>query len=310
MSIFRQIIYKGYVLLLMAFTIWYGSFMYFLIFGFEGKEKAAASIEALFSGEVAVPEEDLTEEERMFEQLLREQGARSETDLGFKVVDQPFIEGRFHHVGFRIQKDKASMCVRCHGNVPHNESKELRSFLNMHAFYLACEACHARTEEGEPAWEFGWYNKDNGDIVSNPVALVDIEEIYTSENADDIYPTYGNYGAKIAPGRQEGGEFKVLHGPKEIAFVEKYTEQQERLQPEKKSQMKTVIHRKVASEPVECDLCHTEEDPYFSFEELGYPPTRARELTNTAVVGMIRKYNEFYIPNFLSPGGQEKSEKE
>jgi hypothetical protein len=303
MTILGQIIYKVYVLLLMAFTVWYGVFMYSLIFGFEGKEEAAASLLELTGG---VEMEDLTEEEKMFTKLLSEQGARSETNLGFKVIEQPFIEGRFHHVGFQIQKDSASMCVKCHGNVAHNESKELRSFLNMHAFYLACETCHATPEEGDPPWQFRWYDKDTGEIVPNPTALADIEAIYASEDSIESYPTYGNYGAKIVPGAEESGGFKLLHGPKEMLFVEKFVAEQERLQPEQKSQMKTVIHRKVANDPVGCDGCHTQEDQYFSFAELGYPPTRERELTNTAVVGMIRKYKEFYIPSFLAPGGRRE----
>lgn len=299
MNILKQIIYKGYVVLLMTFTVWYGVFMYSLIFGFEGKDEAAASLLDLTGGA-----EEMTEEEKMFTRLLAEQETRSETNLGYKVINQPFIEGRFHHVGFQIQKDSASMCVKCHGNVAHNESKELRSFLNMHAFYLACETCHATPEEGAPAWQFRWYDKDTGEIVPNPTALAEIEEIYTSEEFLHSYPTYGNYGAKIVPGAGEGNEFKLLHGAKEMLFVEKFITEQERLQPEQKSQMKTVIHRKVANEPVECDGCHTQEDQYFSFAELGYPPTRERELTNTAVVGMIRKYKEFYIPSFLTPGSR------
>jgi len=301
MNIIQQIIYKGYVIALMVFTVWYGIFMYGLIFGFEGKEEAATSLLELTG--TGIEADDLTEEEKMFTRLLAEQDSRSETNLGFKVIEQPFIEGRFHHVGFQIQQDSASMCVKCHGNVAHNESKELRSFLNMHAFYLACETCHATPDEGAPDWQFRWYDKDTGDLVTNPPALSEIEEIYTHEDAHS-YPTYGNYGAKIVPGVDEGNQFRLLHGAKEMLFVEKFIAEQERLQPEQKSQMKTVIHRKVANEPVECDGCHTRENQYFSFAELGYPPTRERELTNTAVVGMIRKYKEFYITSFLSPGGR------
>lgn len=295
-AILKKIIFKLYVIGLMCFTAWYGYFMYPLIFGFEGKEEAAESLKEL--GQAG------TEEEQMFVKLIAEQTHQKKTDLGYRVIEQPYIEGRFHHIGFQIQEDKASTCVRCHGNVPHDKSKEIRSFLNMHTFYLACETCHSQPEKGKPKYGFGWYNKDNGQFVGNPKALLKIEESFTSIQEKRQFPIYGNYGAKIAPRASDGS---LLHGAKEMAFVERFLSEQERLKPEKKSQMKLVIHRKVSTDPVACSDCHQDTGYYIPFDKLGYPPTRMRELTNTAVVGMIDKYKEFYIPNFLEPGGGKRN---
>ena len=273
--------------------------MYPLIFGFEGKEEAAASLKEIAYG--------TTEEEEMFTRLMSEQTQKKTTDLGYRKIEQPYIGGRFHHIGFQIQKDEASICVRCHGNVPHDESKEIRSFLNMHAFYLACETCHSKPEKDKAPWMFRWYDKTTGKLVANPTALLDIEKSYMTPEEKQQYVIYGNYGAKIAPGLDDFGEVKLLHGAKEMKFVERYLTDQAKLGPEQKSQMKRVIHRKVSKEPVECKGCHSEEaDQYIPLALLGYPPTRIRELTNLAVVGMIRKYKQFYIPNFLKPGGSEK----
>ncbi len=284
----------------MVFTVWYGYFMYPLIFGFEGKEQAAASLREL--GDAG------GEEEAMFLRLIAEQTKTSKTDLGYTVIDQPYIEGRFHHIGFTIQQDKASTCVRCHGNVPHDGSKEVRSFLNMHAFYLACETCHSTPEGDGEAWKFQWYDKDDGQITENPRALLEIENRYRTahEQYKPSYPIYGNYGAKVAPTVNDSGTTKLLHGQKEMAFVGKYITEQERLKPEQKSQMKSVIHRKVSKEPVQCGQCHRQENQYLPFAELGYPPARLKELTNVAVVNMIGKYEKFYIPTLLNPGGAEK----
>ena len=279
----------------MIFTVWYGYFMYPLIFGFEGKEEAATSLKEM--GNVG------TQEEEMFVRLIAEQTHRKKTDLGYRVIEQPYIEGRFHHIGFNIQKDKASICVQCHGNVPHDKSKEIRSFLNMHTFYLACETCHSLPEKSADAWSFQWYDKDTGEIVGNPQALMRLEDMVTKKEEIKQYPVYGNYGVKIAPAINDRGEIKLLHGNKEMKFAERYQNEQDLLAPEKKSQMKRVIHRKVSKEPTQCKQCHREEDPYIPFDELGYPPTRVGELTNVAVVGMIRKYKKFYLPNFLKPGG-------
>ncbi len=294
-KLLKKVVFKLYVIFLMVFTVWYGYFMYPLIFGFEGKEKAEASLKEM--GKAG------TEKEKMFVKLISEKAHTRKTDLGYRVIDQPYIEGRFHNIGFAVEPDKASICVRCHGNVPHDHSKEIRSFLNMHAFYLGCETCHIQPGKDAPAWEFRWYDKATGKVAENPVALVEIEDSYKTAESMRKYPVYGNYGAKIAPGRIEDGEFRFLHNEDDMAFVARYIAEQDHLGPEQKSQMKRVIHDAVNKKPLQCDGCHQQKAPYIPFGELGYPPRRVSELTDTSVVGMIRKYKEFYIPNFLTPGG-------
>ncbi len=290
---FKALIFKGYVVFLMAFTVWYGNFMYPLVFGFEGKEQAEVSLKEM--GKAG------TDEERMFVSLIAEQGKKSRIDLGYRVIEQPYIEGRFHHIGFERQQDNASNCVLCHGNVPHDKSKEVRSFLNMHAFYVACETCHIRPEKKDEKLVFRWYDKNTGKPAENPAALVEIEKSFATADSA-FYPTYGNYGAKIAPGTIEGDSFSFLHGDKDKAFVERYLKEERQLSQKQKSQMKKLMHKDINKDPIECNQCHQEKDPYIPFAALGYPPRRVDELTNTAVVGMIDKYKEFYIPNFLTPG--------
>ena len=292
-KLLKTIVFKVYVVFLMAFTVWYGQFMYPLVFGFEGKHGAEVSLKEL--GHAG------TEEEALFVKLISSKGETQTTDLGYRVIEQPYIEGRFHHIGFEVEKDSASVCVRCHGNVPHDKSKELRSFLNMHAFYAACETCHIRPVDDQPEWAFRWYSKKDGKLVTNPQALLDIENMYTNPE-ESFYPTYGNYGAKIAPGSIIDGEFSLIKTDKDKAFVERYIAENDQLNQQQKSQMKKVIHKGMNKEPIECNSCHQEKNPYIPFDELGYPPRRIDELTNTSVVGMIDKYKEFYIPDFLSSG--------
>lgn len=297
----KFIVFKGYVILLMIFTVWYGYFMAPLVFGFEGKEKAQQSLDNI--------RHNTTEEERMLNSMISSKGETSKTDLDYKVIEQPYIEGRFHHIGFEVQADNASICVRCHGNVPHDKSKEVRSFLNMHAFYTACETCHIRPVNNQPKWDFRWYNKKDGKLVSNPKVLVEIEQMY--EHPDSaIYPTYGNYGAKISPGivsknSNDKAGFSFLKTEKDKAFVERYIKDQDKLSQQQKSQMKKLIHKGINKKPIECNQCHQEDNSYIPFASLGYPPRRVDELTNTSVVGMIDKYKEFYIPNFLTPNSDD-----
>ena len=294
----KKLVFMLYVISLMAFTVWYGHFMYPLIFGFEGKEQAAESLKEIIKTE--------SEEETMFSRLIAEQTKTSQTDLGYRVIDESYIEGRFHHIGFTLQHDNTNICIRCHGSVPHDGSKETRSFLNQHAFYLACETCHSRPETDAEAWTFNWYDKETGKITGNPRALVEIEEMFTTEHDTPQYPTYGNYGVKVAPTQDDFGVRKLLHGEKEMAFVERYITEQELLKSEQKSQMKKVMHRKVSKDILQCKECHNQQDRYLPFEELGYPPTRLVELVNVPVVNMILKYQEFHFPTLLYPHDEDK----
>lgn len=296
---FKNLVFKVYVTLLMAFTVWYGYFMYPLIFGFAEKAGGAeASLKELGAAG--------TEDEKLFLKLLVTKEETSTIDLGYKVIEQPYIKGRFHHIGFHIETDNHSICIRCHGSVPHDQSKEIRSFLNMHAFYIACETCHIRTEENEAHWVFSWVDKETGLPVPNPPTLVEIEDSYLQErDYEKKYLTYGNYGTKITPGKMVNGKIEFLKRGKMMTFVEDFLEKQQVLGPAQKSQVKNVIHKGTNKKPIDCDQCHNDKDQYIPFGELGYPPRRTDELTNTAVVGMISKYSEFWIPSLLSPGISE-----
>ena len=287
----KQLVFKGYVILLMIFTVWYGYFMYPLIFGFEGKEEAEASLREM--GQAG------TEEEKLFVSLIASKEQTKKLVLADRVIEQTYIEGRFHHTGFRMDEDMASTCVNCHGNVPHNKSKEIRSFLNMHAYYTACQTCHIKPEENAGKFAFRWYDVKTGEQTVNPLALVEIEHKY-AEGDEGYYPVYGNYGAKIAPGIFTDNIFTFTKGTsKEI--VENYLKEVANMSPQKKSQMVEFIHKGISKQPIICDDCHNNKSPYLPYAELGYPPRRVEELTNSSVVGMIDKYKEFFLPAFVSP---------
>lgn len=296
----KKLVRNIYIIFLMVFTVWYGHFVYPLIFGFKGKTEAAAqSLMELGAAE--------TEEEKLFLKLIVDPVQTSKIDLGYKVIEQPYVEGRFHHIGFHIEPDKASNCVICHGNVPHNESREIRSFMNMHSFYLGCETCHIIPLDGEPPLIFRWHNKTTGRSVANPLKLVDNESIYTNqEDYERKYIVYGNYGAKISPGEIKDGRFEFLERGNMLSTVRTYLKEEKQLTSEQKSKAQKTIHKRVNKEPLKCDRCHNNTGQYLPFAELGYPPRRVDELIDPAVVGMIEKYKEFWIPSILAPGEMSK----
>ncbi len=293
----RKVIYILYTLALMAFTIWYANFIYPIIFAHSDSKHEEV---------VAEQETGKTEEELMFEKFLREQGETATTDLGYMVIKEQYVKGHFHHVGMTIEPDTSNVCIKCHGAVPHDKAKAIRAFLNMHAFFLACEVCHIPPPEGQPKWDFRWYDKKTGQPIANPPGLVTTE-----------IDKYGNYGAKIAPGVDKNGAFRFINTKKERDFVDEYLKKKDLLGETEQSKMKKVIHRKVAEEPILCEKCHTDDrKPYLPFAELGYPPRRISALTSTEVVGMVKKYQKFYIPKFLlqeekvnnEQGGEDKPE--
>ncbi len=279
----------------MAFTIWYGYFIYPVIFGFEGKEAAEYSLKEL--------DNVGTEEERLFLELLSEQSTTHQTDLGYKVIEQPYIEGRFHHIGFEVPEDKSSLCIRCHGNIPHDKSWEIRSFLNMHSFFLACETCHITSIDDHQDIAFRWYDKETSKIVSNPASLFEVSSQIESRKSISGFLNYGNYGAKITPVISQNDTFNRLYSDKQNSIVEKYLFEGSSLSPEKKTRFKTLLHKNIDKNPVKCEKCHQLQSPYIPFGNLGYPPSRVQELSHEELIEMIAKFKENYQQTEIQPGG-------
>ncbi len=279
----KKVIGKVYTIALMCFVLWYAFFITPLMLGHNERREELLKESKETHG---------TEIEKDFNKLLKEQGQTETLDLGTKVMDQMYIKGHFHQIGFKPEYDTHSLCVKCHGDIPHDKVKPIRAFLNMHAFYLACETCHIKPQEGKESWTFKWYDKKTGKVTTDPVDL-------KSGHID----RYGNYGAKIAPGFTENGQFRFINTEKERAFVDEYLKNKEKLAPSQQTRMKKAIHKMKSEKPVFCDGCHTTETPYLPFEKLGYLSHRVNDLTNTEVVGIVSKYKAFYMPKFLLPGG-------
>lgn len=291
LSRLKKLLGKLYVIALIVFAVWYGNFIYPVIFSHADTHEEPVQQQVF--GTTVKKTEGATFEEAALQKVLKEQKATASTDLGYTVVKEQYVKGHFHHIGMTVESDESNVCVRCHGAVPHDKSKAIRAFLNMHAFFIACETCHIKQKPEQGPWAFRWYDKKNGQVIANPPGLVATEK-----------EKYGNYGTKFAPGTLAAdGSFRFLNDDRERAFVTDYLKNKDGLSSTAQSKMKKVIHRMVDEKPLLCDGCHTSsQTPYIPFAELGYPPRRIQQLTNTEIVGMVQKYREFYIPKFLLPG--------
>ena len=214
--------------------------------------------------------------------------------LGYKVLEEKRIEGHFHHIGLDIGPDNRSYCVECHGDMPHDQIKNLRAFLNMHSFFISCQTCHVKLEGEEKTGEFRWYDRRTGVIIPSPV---EFEEP-------------GTYKSKILPMERVNGQLRRIDSEDRISFALEYKKSKDSLSEAQSTKAKKIIHKIVSKQPHICEDCHNSKDPALPLEKLGYPKKRIDSILSTEVVGLIKNYTKFYIPRMLNPGDKTEKERE
>jgi hypothetical protein len=242
--------------------------------------------------EIAEIKEQQKQEEKKttFEKIILESDERVKHYLGYRILEEKRIKGHFHHIGFDIGPDNRSYCVVCHGDMPHDAIKDLRAFLNMHAFFVGCQTCHVRLEGSSKTEVFKWYDRSTGEIVESPVKKY----------------KPGTYRVKIIPFESVNGVIQAVDSQERIDFAREFRERERTLTEAQKSRAKKLIHKIVSKQPYICEDCHQKESPLLPLESLGYPKERVDSVLGTEVVGMIKKYTEFYMPRMLQPGEVKK----
>jgi len=276
----------------MGIMIWAAFLFYPLIFGFEGKEAAQRSLYKLTGRE--------TPEEKMLKVGYNRRVSQTthKTDLGYTVIDEDYLKEHFHHIGVKFEHDKVNACVYCHGEVPHDKDKEIRSFLNMHSFTVSCELCHV--EKGRK-WDLAWFEVKTGDYVPNPSKLNEKEiGTWSLQGYKKIKEKSISYGAKISLFQKDDKEF--FSNGDDLSIAKTYMKKFKKYSNKKRKKDKNEMHENILKEPFECDHCHGREQEYVDYAELGYPPRRVKQLNDSAIVGMIGKYKKFYFPEFIDGG--------
>lgn len=259
------VVYCTYIVYILAMHIWHK----------EGGHEAAA------------PLDNLTQEEKLYREMLKGV-AKDEADSGYRDISIAYRLYEFHNVDVDAEKDKENLCVFCHGNVPHAKKKEIRAFLNMHAFFLACETCHIKVDEKQ----FVWYNISTGETKPQ----IEIESYL------------GKTMYKLLVLRKEGGTYIPYNTPDMKKFVDEFNSKVLEMSQAAKSAGLKIVHRPMSEKPVTCDNCHTltADESYIPLKEVGYPEHRIVRIIGNEVVGMIEKYKEFYLPEFLKPFKKEE----
>jgi hypothetical protein len=222
-----------------------------------------------------------------FKKIMLESDETVKHYLGYRVLEEMKIEGHFHHIDYEMEPDNRSYCIECHGDIPHNKTKEIRAFANMHSAFLACETCHVRLEGDQKTGVFKWYARKTGEIIPSPIQ-------------EGVAP--GLFHAKIVPFERIDGKLQRIDDQSKIDFARNYQRTEKTLTEDQKTEAKKIIHNRVAQNPYLCEDCHRRQNPLIPFEKIGYSKKRTDLLVSNEVVGMIRDYTKFYVPEMLHPG--------
>lgn len=189
----------------------------------------------------------------------------------------------FHNIDEAVLKGKesTSLCLECHGNYPHSKAPDVRSFLNAHAYFAACEVCHIQKKEVE-SMEYKWLSDQDGKELTQLIGKA------------------GMYGGKIVPIIYENGKARRLDESTDKEFIEEFLKLRNTFNADQQAEAKLRIHKDISAKPVFCDDCHRK-NGYLDFRKLHYEPHVARRLEVGEVGGMVKKYKEFYLPTMFDP---------
>jgi hypothetical protein len=191
---------------------------------------------------------------------------------------------RFHEAEVPVPKDSVSVCITCHGIMPHDINVHTRAYLNKHDMHMACETCHM-----EASKRYAWYN------------------IYTGElsNTIDVSKPLVLTAYKLAPVTLGQTDFLNQDLIKEAGVLLKEADSMSL--NERKSRLEE-FHKGRLKKPVECRTCHTGNvsDDFIHLDRVGYPQNRISQIKTNEVVGMLVDYDEF-IMLFLSTQDRDPS---
>jgi hypothetical protein len=239
-------------------------------------------------------EEGLTKEDKLYKEMI-EGVEKDHSGAAYKDINGIYKLYDFHKTERSAVLDSQNLCVSCHGDIPHDKKKEIRAFLNMHAFFMACETCHIRSENKLDT-KFVWYDKRTGE----------------EKETIDLSLYLGDTPYKLMPTSISGPEHRFYDTEQMKKYVTEFKSKVGEMIPSAKSASLKIIHRPMSEleKTVKCDDCHKSDyqTAYLPFRKIGYPDRRMNQLVGNEVVGMIDKYKKFYLPDFLIPKEETESE--
>ncbi len=210
----------------------------------------------------------------------------------------------FHNVRQNdiINKGKKQACFYCHGDYPHSKTRMIRTLLNMHTQFVGCMTCHTNEEKiPENKYSFGWLNFTGIDVKG--------PHFGTSINPDTGFlVSTDDYFSKIVVYADIDGKKTLMEAIEDKPEVQEFLQVKDELSEIDKGAMKKRIHKFVRRKGRFCDRCHAPEDKSFlPFRKLGFSEQRIFDVTNLNILGVVKKYKQFYLPNlFRKESGNKK----
>lgn len=236
--------------------------------------------------EESIAKKEPVQLEKLLEKIVVEDPEKERLYRGYRITEEKELKGFYHNIALSVGPDNRSHCIKCHGDFPHGETKQIRAFLNMHAFFLSCETCHIRPEETEKDLVYQWYDRESGVIVENP-------EIGTKP-IDAL-------GLKLIPCRVKEGKLVREDSEERIRFTEDFIRmvEKETISFEEEKEALKKLHDHINPQSIQCQECHTKEKPFLTFEKIGYSERRIGYLCSEEISRMIRDYKLFHTPTPL-----------
>jgi len=199
-------------------------------------------------------------------------------------------QSHFHQTTVRqfLPMDEQENCLNCHSLWPHEKDLRTRAFNNQHSRYMSCMTCHINEQSGRPV-SFEWYNfgKDNSITRPGPYGL--------TRDADATLSSADNFISKIVPVITDGNIKTRLYTPYSTEVWVDYRHSVDAGRFVDEMKMRAEAEALLSIKATTCSTCHAE-SASFPWEALGFKGERLNEMRNSAVVGMIEKYESFYFP--------------
>lgn len=195
---------------------------------------------------------------------------------------KPFHE-RVDHPG---QKQKKGFCTLCHSDMPHRKNDLSRSFLNMHAGFMACETCHFRPKEMK--LEYRWFPNPpsppfvKGGNKNSPLEKGGYRGILRDAE-EKIYPFYNNEPVPLSGDHPYGKEVKGKWEKTSIS---------------QKAELRARIHKPLSEKGPGCQDCHKEGEKMLDLKALGFPQEKITEIEQDKIgryVGKLKKGEKIRI---------------
>jgi hypothetical protein len=211
----------------------------------------------------------------------------------------------FHNVGPeypQLPENLRLVCFICHSELPHRKHKRIRSLMNIHTQFFVCETCHIKEKPGATI-VYKWYNS----LDSNPQG--------------PFYGTrYDPVTGSLAPGTdqisriapyfksEKDDSLQAAIQMQDAPLAQDYVKVRDKLSPEQREGIKNKFHQNIKPIGHGCRKCHIEKS-LLDFKQLGFAENRTANLKKLNVVGMLEKYERFYLPELFPETASQGAEK-